>query len=102
LKELELQICRTDICHYAFPDNLDSVLQAIGSMKPVKNFGGCGTFSPAIQAVIEEKISSLHALIQSMIDRGKSDKNELIRAWLLTCLVKTIKEQVGSKKPLIE
>lgn len=102
LEELELQICRMDICHYAFPANLDLVIQAIGEMKPVKDFEGCGSFNATIRELIENEISSLRAMLQSLIDRSQSDKNELIKAWLLTCLIKTIKEQVGLQKPLIE
>lgn len=94
LEELELQICRMDICHYAFPANIDLVLQAIGEMKPVKNFEGCGTFNATIRSWIKKELSSLRAILQFLIDGSQSDKNELIKAWLLTCLIKTIKEQV--------
>lgn len=95
LKELEEQICRTDICHYTFPKNLDSVLQAIGKMKPVKNFEGCGSYNATIQSFVKKELSSLRNMLQSIIDKNPSDRNELIKAWLLTCLIKTIKEQAG-------
>ncbi len=101
-KELEQQIIRMDICHYAFPENLDSVLQAVGEMKPLKSFEGCGSYNAAIQAHVKKELSSLRTILQMMIDKGQSDRDELIRAWLLTCLIKTIKEQTGLKKPLIE
>ena len=35
-KDLELQICRMDICHYAFPTNLDRLLQGIGEMRSIE------------------------------------------------------------------
>ncbi len=94
LKELELQVCRMDICHYAFPANLDLLLQAIGEMKPVKDFEGCGSFDAKIRAFIEKEHSALRELLQTVIDRGQSENNELIKAWLFACLIKTIKEQV--------
>lgn len=95
LKELEQQICRMDICHYAFPENLDLVIQAIGELKPVTNFEGCGSFNATIQAFVEKELSSLRDMLQSLTDSGKSDRDELIKAWLLACLIKTMKEQVG-------
>ena len=97
LKELELQICRMDICHYAFPANLDLIIQAIGEMKPVKDFEGCGSFNATIRVFVDTELSSLRDMLQSLIESGQSDKNELIKAWLFTCLIKTIKEQVGLK-----
>ena len=45
LNDIEFQACRMDICHYAFPRNLDLLVQGIGQMKPVKEkeFEGCGS-----------------------------------------------------------
>ena len=94
-KALEMQICRMDICHYAFPANLDLLLHAIGEMKPAKDFEGCGSFNTPIRVVIEQELPALRDQLQSLVDRGQPAKNELVKAWLCTCLIKTIKEQVG-------
>jgi hypothetical protein len=34
------------------------------------------------------------------MDKGRSDKNEMIRAWLTACLAKTIQEQVHLTEPV--
>ena len=99
-KELELQVCRMDICHYYFPANLNIMLQAIGVMKPVKAFEGCGSFNNDIKSFLEKEFSLLNKQLQSFMDKGRSDKNEMIRAWLTACLAKTIKEQVHLTEPV--
>ncbi|MEJ2616878.1 MAG: hypothetical protein P8Z35_18130, partial [Ignavibacteriaceae bacterium] len=98
-KELEDQVCRMDICHYAFPEHLDFILKGIGKMEPIKNFEGCGTFTADIEKYINEQFSILCKYLKSK-NRGKMnlDKNELIRIWLSACLAKTMKEQVKLKK----
>ena len=97
LKDIELQACRMDICHYAFPKNLDLLLQGIGQMKPVKvkEFEGCGSYDNNIKAYLEKEFLDLNGMLKSLIIIGKSDKNELIKAWLIACLSKTIKEDVN-------
>lgn len=35
-RTLEYQIESTDICNYAFPQNLERLLQGIGKLQPVK------------------------------------------------------------------
>jgi hypothetical protein len=99
-KDLEFQICRMDICHYAFPENLDLLLKGIGEMKPVEKFEGCGSFDNNIKSYIENKFSILNDMIKSITEARKSDKNKLIKIWLLACLAKTIKEQVNLKEPV--
>jgi hypothetical protein len=101
-KELESQACRMDICHYAFPQHLNSLLQAMGVMKPVKNFAGCGTFNEEIKKYIEEEFSELHTKLKSktLSDNNTLSQNELKKIWLLACLAKTLKEQIGLTKPL--
>lgn len=101
-KDLEFQICRMDICHYAFPKNLDSLLKGIGEMKPIEEFVGCGSFDNNIKSYIENKFSILNDMIISINEAGKSDKNKLTKVWLLACLAKTIKEQVNLMEPLAE
>ena len=104
LKDIELQACRMDICHYAFPRNLDLLLQGIGQMKPVKEkeFEGCGSYNTNIKAYLEMVFLDLNSLLKSLAINGKSDKDELTRAWLIACLAKTIKEDVNLSIPITE
>ena len=99
-KELEFQVCRMDICHYAFPKNLDLLLQGIGRMESINNFEGCGSFSTEIRTYIEEQFSKLYDYLKSNSEKKISGQNEQIKLWLIACLAKTIKEQVGLKKSL--
>jgi hypothetical protein len=101
-KDLEYQICRMDICHYAFPENLNLLLKGIGEMRPVDKFEGCGSFDNNIKSYIENKFSILNDMIKSITEAGKSNKNKLTKVWLLACLAKTIKEQVNLKEPVAE
>jgi len=103
-KDIELQACRMDICHYAFPKNLDLLLQRIGKMKPVrdKDFEGCGSCNDNIKACLEKEFLALNDRLKILIISGRSDKNELIRAWLMACLAKTIKENVKISIPVID
>jgi len=101
-KDLELQVCCMDICHYSFPKNLDLLLQGIGEMKPIEEFEGCGSFDNNIKSFIENKFSILNDMLKSLTDTGKSDKNKLTKAWLIACLAKTIKEQVNLPGPIVE
>ncbi len=100
-KELELQVCRMDICHYNFPANLNNMLLAIGVMKPVEAFEGCGSFNDGIKSFLEKEFSELNEELQSFIEKGMAERDEMIRAWLTACLVKTIKEQVHLTKPVV-
>ncbi len=99
-KELELQVCSIDICHYDFPKNLDLLLQGIGEMKPVEAFEGCGSFNSCIKKFVKKEFSILNDLLKSITSAHKPDKNELIKAWLIACLAKTLKEQVSLTKPV--
>ncbi len=97
-KELNDQVCRMDICHFNFPENLNALLIGIGEMKPVKNFDGCSTFNDVIKEYLEEQFSTLCNYLKSKSSTGNDislAKTELIKLWLITCLAKTIKEQVG-------
>lgn len=97
-KELEFQTCRMDICHYAFPNHLDTLLQAIGKMQSFKDLEGCGSYTSEIKMFISKKYSEI---VSSIIDisNGKTlpnqSKNDQFRIWLYLCLAKTIKEQTG-------
>ena len=94
-KELELQVCSIDVCHYTFPKNLNLLLQGIGQMKPVERFEGCGSCNSDIKSFVEKEFSVLNDLLKSITSINQPDKNELVKAWLIACLAKTLKEQVG-------
>ena len=101
-KELEFQICRVDICHYAFPVNLDNLLIGIGKMTLLENFEGCGSFNNDIQEFVKEELLKLNDMFKSLYYDNKSEGNSQIKAWLTACLIKTLKEQVELSEPLIE
>ncbi len=101
-KDLEQQVCRMDICHYNFPTNLNILLQAIGEMKESDKFEGCGSFNVHIKAFIKKELSILNKQLKSLIIAGKESKEELIKAWLIACLMKTLKEHVNLPTPIIE
>ena len=99
-KELEIQICRMDICHYAFPEHLDLLLQGIGRMESIDNFEGCGSFNTNIKSYVKKQVSTLCGYLKSNSNKKNSEQNEKIKLWLIACLTKTLKEQVGLKKSL--
>ena len=99
-KELELQVCSMDICHYVFPDNLDLLLQGLGEMKPVEKFEGCGSFNTNIKNFIEKEFSILNRQLKHLDNDGKPNKNKTIKIWLFASLLKTIKEQVNLENSL--
>ena len=101
-KELEFQVCRVDICHYAFPVNLDRLLIGIGEMRPVDNFEGCGSFNSDIRNFIKKELLALNDLFKSVYNKNIFDKKNQIRAWLIVCLIKTLKEQVELSEPVID
>jgi len=97
-KDLEYQTCRMDICHYAFPNHLDTLIQGIGELKPHKDLEGCGSYNSEIKTFIKKKFSELFMSIQNMSKYDNlqiQNKNDRIRVWLFACLAKTIKEQTG-------
>jgi hypothetical protein len=81
-------------------EELGSVAARDGHMKPVKAFEGCGSFNSDIRKHIEKEFSILDEMLESITSINEPDKNELIKAWLIACLAKTMKEQVGLKKPI--
>ena len=101
-KELEFQICRMDICHYAFPENLGNLLKGIGEMRPIENFEGCGSFNSDIQESVKKELFTLNDLFKSFYNDNKSDEKSQIKAWLTACLIKTLKGQVELSEPLME
>jgi hypothetical protein len=97
---LEYQVCRMDICHYAFPENMDRMIRAIGQMKPVESFEGCGSYNEEIKDYIKEEISEIHNMIDSWKTGKLSDKKDKVKRWLFACMAKTLKEQVGFSMPI--
>lgn len=97
-KELEFQTCKMDICHYAFPNHLDTLIQAIGKMQSHKDLEGCGSYTPEIKMFITIKFSDIVSLISDILKNKVllyQSKNDQFRIWLYLCLIKTIKEQTG-------
>ena len=93
LEQLENQIGRMDICHYAFPKNLDCVLQGIGNLESVIQFEGCGTYNPDIKTYFGEELTKLCGWLKINKSKNK-EKDSSTKAWLIACLVKTLKEQL--------
>jgi hypothetical protein len=80
-----------DICHYAFPDNMDAMLEGLGKMKPVESFEGCGIPNPKTIHYIEEEFGFF-------VDKIKSEDG--VRSWLYACMAKTLKEQAGLSRSI--
>jgi hypothetical protein len=93
-RELEYQVCRMDICHYDFPENLVRVIKAIGKLEPDDAFEGCGSFNLHIRSVAKQEFLVLNDSLKSLLSAELPSKQELMKAWLTACLAKTIKEQV--------
>ena len=96
LSGLELQIEATDICNYAFPRNLEKVLQGIGRLEAVQEFDGCGTCDSGMRAFVSTEFSRLCGWLGA--DNPSDDvglgRKEPMKVWLVACLAKTMKEDV--------
>ncbi|MCY1720014.1 hypothetical protein OU798_06650 [Prolixibacteraceae bacterium Z1-6] len=101
-KDLEFQVCRMDICHYAFPGNFDNLLRAVGKLQALDNFEGCGTCNAFIKEFVEQELQVLNGLLKSFTNKNLTDKKSWTQGWLFACLVKTLKEQTGLSEPVIE
>ena len=99
---LEYQIESTDICNYAFPANLEKLLQCIGKLQPVEVHDGCGTSNAEIKSFIIKVFSKLCEWLMSDIPDLGFGKNEPVRIWLVACFAKTMKEQIHLTDPLPE
>jgi hypothetical protein len=93
-RELEYQVCRMDICHYAFPENLFQVLRGIGKLEPVKAFEGCGSFNSRTKDTARKEFEILNDSLKSILHSEQPGKDEMLKAWLTACLAKTLKEHV--------
>ena len=101
-KDFEYQVSRMDICHYAFPKNLDLLLKSIGRMKPVeeKQFEGCGSYNTGLKAFLKKELLDLNDSLKSLQTNNDLTKNDLIKTWLVACLAKTIKENIKLSIPI--
>ena len=101
-KDIEFQASRQDICHYAFPDNLDKLIQGIGQMKAVdeNKFEGCGSLNSTIKTYLEKAFSDLNNKLKYFHENNKTSKNDLFKIWLTACLAKTIKENIKIVAPI--
>ncbi len=102
LKILEYQIESTDICNYAFPQNLERLLQGIGNLQPVEAHDGCGTYNAEIKSFMIRRFSKLCEWLKSDIPDLGFGKKEPARIWLVACFAKTMKEQIHLTDPLPE
>jgi hypothetical protein len=93
--QLEYQVCRMDICHYTFPENMKLLIQAIGRMKPVDQFEGCGSYNPEIRNYIQKEVTELSRLSESLSCNARFDRENALKHWLISCLIKTLKEQAS-------
>ncbi len=96
LSGLELQIEATDICNYAFPRNLEKLLQGIGRLESVQEFDGCGTYDSGMRSFVSNEFSRLCEWLgaDNPSDGIGLGRKEPMRVWLVACLAKTMKENV--------
>ncbi len=102
LSELENQAERIDICNYAFPQNIERLIQGIGKLEPVKAFDGCGTFNTETKSFISKEFSKLCEWLKTDTpgnDLGLGEKKPT-KVWLVACLAKTLKESIHLSYPL--
>jgi hypothetical protein len=101
-KGIENQASRMDICHYAFPKNLNLLLTSIGQMNPVeeKQFEGCGSYNFGIKAFLKKEFLDLNDSLKSLQINNDLNRNDLIKTWLVACLAKTIKENIKLSIPI--
>jgi hypothetical protein len=73
-------------------------------MKPVKDkeFEGCGSFDANIKAYLEKEFLELNDALISLKTKNGSNKKDIIRAWLIACLAKTIKESINISIPITD
>ena len=102
LGELEYQVERTDICNYAFPQNIESVIQGIGKLEPVKAFDGCGTYNVETRSFISKEFLKLSEWLKAdtPVNGLELGTKEPIKVWLVACFAKTLKESIHLSHPL--
>jgi hypothetical protein len=100
---LDRQIDRMDICHYAFPGNLERVLEGIGRDRPVEPFEGCGSFNEEIRAFVAGEYAQLRQWLAANADPEPLElgRRDPVRRWLVTSLAKTLKTHIRLDEPLL-
>lgn len=96
-ENLFYQIDRTDICHYAFPENFKKTIETIGELNSSPDFEGCGSSDEEHREIALYYFMDLAAWLQGgMSETGRMlGKRTLLKEWLVVCLAKTIKELAG-------
>ena len=96
-EDLFYQIDRTDICHYAFPENIKKTIEAIGELNSSQDFEGCGSSDEEHWEIAQYYFMDLTAWLQGgMSETGRMlGERTLLKEWLVECLAKTIKELAG-------
>ena len=92
-----LQIEATDICHYAFPGNLERMIEAIGRLEPVRDFVGCGSYDQVRRSLAQEYVRALRGWLHGEPGHlaGELGDRTPAKEWLAACLAKTLKELAG-------
>ena len=67
-----------------------------------KEFEGCGSYNDNIKAYLEKEFLNLNNMLRSLINTSKSEKNDFVKAWLIACLSKTIKENINLSMPITD
>jgi hypothetical protein len=71
-------------------------------MKPVEGFEGCGTHNIAIRNAMHAEVIKINKRLSGIHDMNLAqNEQELTRIWLLACLAKTLKAQVGLRDNLM-
>ena len=60
-----------------------------------KEFDGCGSYDTNIKAYLEKEFLDLNDELKSLKINDSLNRNNLIKAWLVACLAKTIKENIN-------
>ncbi len=94
-RELEDQIMKVDICHYAFQGNLKSLIKAIGKNQPADDFEGCASCSEKRRPYFEKEFRFLLKKCKKLEQSLQSGGNSLMKAWLRLSFAKVIKEQIN-------
>ena len=104
INTLQYQIERTDICHQDFPGNLILVIKGIGKKEPLEGFRGCGHYSDEITEYLSTYFDELCSWLEGnekSLSFTLGERNNL-KAWLVACFAKTIKEQLGIDKKIFK
>lgn len=67
-----------------------------------REFEGCGSYNTDIKTYLEKEFLELNDTLLSLKNKSGQNKNDLIKAWLVACLAKTIKENIKISIPIID